>query len=548
MTSISSYGGGIVLPPGADTADWVHARFERAVDIVQSLPRTGPIQTNYDDKLLLYSVYKQATEGDIKVPRPGILDVLGKAKWDAWNKKKGLSPEEAERLYVQGLLKILKGYSDRPQAIELIRELETFSLDPRGMVMSGSIVQSTGSSSSTSTEGEDPRHRRQPQASSSRRRAAPAPTPQSIRGRAPPQPSSHRHHAGPPPPASITSASVAPSLPGYGPPRTRADSPRRPEDLSDEEDYSSSSDEGRRPRQYYDQPPASSRGGSVLGVPAGYQRAPLTPQQYAGSSHGGLQPASNMMQPPQRMLSPGLAPSPQFHTPAQQLPHPHMFSPQHPPPSASMLHGAAGIARPGAASPGPSKGGSQQLAMAYPPGVQMQMHMRPPSTQSTVNTVVAAAARLPTAVAAAAAAPAGLDAALDRIQTSLTALHERLAELERSSTSSSTSTATDLDSPISLLRLTFLRLLVLLKIRSPTSQRTLPKLSWYGLFVRLVQSLMKVGRRVMGDLGIAVLLVAVLGRVTGRGFVQADGIGESVARVVRALGGVKRTREARLEN
>ncbi|SCV70818.1 BQ2448_3580 [Microbotryum intermedium] len=544
MTSISSYGGGVVLPPGADTADWVHARFERAVDIVQSLPRTGPIQTNYDDKLLLYSVYKQATEGDIKVPRPGILDVLGKAKWDAWNKKKGLSPEEAERLYVQGLLKILKGYSDRPQAIELIRELETFSLDPSGMVMSRSIAPSTGSSSSTSTEGEDPRHRRQPHASSSRRRAAPAPAPQSIRGRAPPPPSSHRSRAGPPP-ASITSASVAPSLPGYGPPRTRADSPRRPEDLSNEDDYSSSSNEGRRPRQYYDQPPASSRGGSVLGVPAGYQRAPLTPQQYAGSSHGVLQPAPTMMQPPQRMLSPGLAPSPQFHTPLQQ-PHPTMFSPQHPPPSASMLHGAAGIARSGAASPGPSLGGSQQLALAYPPGAQMQMHIRPPSTQSTVNPIATAAARLPTAVPS--AALAGLDAALDRIQTSLTALHERLAELERTSTSSSTSTATDLDSPVSLLRLTFLRLLVLLKIRSPASQRTLPKLSWYGLFVRLVQSLIKVGRRMMGDFGIAVLLVALLGRVTGRGFVQADGVGDLVARVVRTLAGVKRTREASLEN
>ena len=84
---------------------------------------------------------------------------------DAWNKKKGLSAEEAERIYVQALIKvsrrgsaqcascreghgsrvadltsplqILKGYSDRPQAVELIRELETFSLDPRQMVMSG---------------------------------------------------------------------------------------------------------------------------------------------------------------------------------------------------------------------------------------------------------------------------------------------------------------------------------------------------------------------------------------------------------------------------
>lgn len=120
-----------------------------------------------------------ATEGDIKASRPGLLDVLGRAKWcvrcalvdcgaasslkhyrDAWNKRKGLSTEEAERLYVQGLLKvcqiarrpahappafahphaldqILKGFSDRPQAVTLIRELENFSLDPRAMAASG---------------------------------------------------------------------------------------------------------------------------------------------------------------------------------------------------------------------------------------------------------------------------------------------------------------------------------------------------------------------------------------------------------------------------
>lgn len=40
---------------------WVHARFERAVDIIQALPREGAIQTSYDDKLMLYSVYKQGT-------------------------------------------------------------------------------------------------------------------------------------------------------------------------------------------------------------------------------------------------------------------------------------------------------------------------------------------------------------------------------------------------------------------------------------------------------------------------------------------------------
>lgn len=39
--------------------EWINARFEHAVDIISSLPRQGPVQTSYDDKLELYSVYKQ---------------------------------------------------------------------------------------------------------------------------------------------------------------------------------------------------------------------------------------------------------------------------------------------------------------------------------------------------------------------------------------------------------------------------------------------------------------------------------------------------------
>ncbi|KAL8287197.1 hypothetical protein RQP46_003649 [Phenoliferia psychrophenolica] len=133
MTSTASYttsrAGRAALPYGTDPA-WIDARFERAVNIIQSLPRNGPIQTNYDDKLLLYSVYKQATEGDIKTSRPGLLDILGRAKWDAWNKRKGVSEDDAKRQYVEGLVKILRGFADRPQAVELIHELENFSLEP----------------------------------------------------------------------------------------------------------------------------------------------------------------------------------------------------------------------------------------------------------------------------------------------------------------------------------------------------------------------------------------------------------------------------------
>uniref|UniRef100_A0A3B5BCF2 Diazepam binding inhibitor, acyl-CoA binding protein n=1 Tax=Stegastes partitus TaxID=144197 RepID=A0A3B5BCF2_9TELE len=37
----------------------------------------------------LYGFYKQATVGDVNTERPGMLDLAGKAKWDAWFAKKG---------------------------------------------------------------------------------------------------------------------------------------------------------------------------------------------------------------------------------------------------------------------------------------------------------------------------------------------------------------------------------------------------------------------------------------------------------------------------
>lgn len=119
------------------------------------------------------------------------------------------------------------------------------------------------------------------------------------------------------------------------------------------------------------------------------------------------------------------------------------------------------------------------------------------------------------------AAP-GLDQALDRIQTSLSALHERLADLERTKVAASTS-----DSPLSLLRTSFMQILVLLHLRQPTIVRSNIRLS--SLFLRLIQSLIKVGRRVVGDVGVVLLVIGVLGKLRG---------GEGLGPLVRAVMGV----------
>lgn len=50
--------------------------------------------------LKLYGLYKQATSGDVTEKKPGFSDMVGRAKWDAWNGLKGRSADEAMQQYI----------------------------------------------------------------------------------------------------------------------------------------------------------------------------------------------------------------------------------------------------------------------------------------------------------------------------------------------------------------------------------------------------------------------------------------------------------------
>jgi acyl-CoA-binding protein len=74
-------------------------QFEAAVIASKALPK----RPDNDDLLKLYSLYKQATEGDIdpETPAPGMFDFVNKAKFDAWKKLEGTSSETAMEEYVK---------------------------------------------------------------------------------------------------------------------------------------------------------------------------------------------------------------------------------------------------------------------------------------------------------------------------------------------------------------------------------------------------------------------------------------------------------------
>ncbi len=74
----------------------VKARFADAKARVEKLPD----RPSNEGLLELYGLYKQATEGDVKGSRPGLLDLKGRAKFDAWSARKGMAAEEAMKKYV----------------------------------------------------------------------------------------------------------------------------------------------------------------------------------------------------------------------------------------------------------------------------------------------------------------------------------------------------------------------------------------------------------------------------------------------------------------
>ena len=71
-------------------------QFDTAAKAVQSLPRKPDNET----LLKLYALYKQATIGDVSGKRPGFTDPVGRAKYDAWEKLRGKSQEQAMQQYI----------------------------------------------------------------------------------------------------------------------------------------------------------------------------------------------------------------------------------------------------------------------------------------------------------------------------------------------------------------------------------------------------------------------------------------------------------------
>lgn len=80
-------------------------RFEEAVANSKTLSERPDNVT----LLRIYSLYKQATQGDNEEAKPGFTDIVARAKWDAWTKLEGTTSDEAMQQYIDLIEELRQG-------------------------------------------------------------------------------------------------------------------------------------------------------------------------------------------------------------------------------------------------------------------------------------------------------------------------------------------------------------------------------------------------------------------------------------------------------
>ena len=78
--------------------------FEKSVERL----RRKSIFTSSEDVIVLYGLYKQIMEGNCVTPQPWSVQVIERARWDAWYKYYDMSREAAMRNYIEKVNELMK--------------------------------------------------------------------------------------------------------------------------------------------------------------------------------------------------------------------------------------------------------------------------------------------------------------------------------------------------------------------------------------------------------------------------------------------------------
>mmetsp|Transcript_17557 Transcript_17557/g.24369 ORF Transcript_17557/g.24369 Transcript_17557/m.24369 type:complete len:124 (+) Transcript_17557:19-390(+) len=86
----------------------LETKFRKCVEYIQKLPPSNPggYEASANDKLQFYALFKQATDGPNNTKAPSRLNLVAKAKWDAWKVLGQISKEEAMKKYISKVVEI----------------------------------------------------------------------------------------------------------------------------------------------------------------------------------------------------------------------------------------------------------------------------------------------------------------------------------------------------------------------------------------------------------------------------------------------------------
>ncbi|XP_072267866.1 enoyl-CoA delta isomerase 2-like [Pyxicephalus adspersus] len=103
--------------------------FEKAQNDLKTLKK----DPGNEIKLKLYALFKQSMQGACNTPKPGMLDFVNKAKWDAWNSLGDLSKEKARQSYIELVSSLITAEAPTKQSTSSANKkyetLEVFSQD-----------------------------------------------------------------------------------------------------------------------------------------------------------------------------------------------------------------------------------------------------------------------------------------------------------------------------------------------------------------------------------------------------------------------------------
>ena len=87
----------------------LHSNMEKSFQDAAARIKTRKTTPPNGDLLILYGLYKQATAGDCNVAQPWAVQIESRAKWEAWNKNKGMERMSAMRKYIDKVEELMSG-------------------------------------------------------------------------------------------------------------------------------------------------------------------------------------------------------------------------------------------------------------------------------------------------------------------------------------------------------------------------------------------------------------------------------------------------------